>query len=334
MIESNDKRDSVGGGSSLSPACNVLSLFDGISCGQIALERAGIKVDTYFASEIDKHAMEVTQENYPYTVQLGDIEDINFNDYGGIDILLGGSPCQDLSRCNSENRGLDGDKSKLFFKYIEALRISKPRYYLFENVGSMTTENMEIISGFFGHTPICVNSNLVSPQSRERYYWTNIQNVLPPSDRGVMVKDILEEVVPEKYYLKMDYQYIKKTTAHKSKAGLRFVCGIISKKKWIDDGKNNSSNFSQGNRVYSVNGKSCTINANAGGLGGKSGLYYLEDGKDFNKQNIRRLTPLETERLQKIPDNYTSNINETNRYKCIGNGWTVDVIAHILSFLP
>ncbi len=312
---------------------NILSLFDGISCGQIALERANIKIDKYYASEIDGNAIKVTKHNYPNTIHIGSVNDIDFNNYQDIDILIGGSPCQDLSRCNLENKGLEGERSKLFFKYIEALKITKPKYYVFENVGSMTNENMETISEYFGHKPICINSNLVSPQSRERYYWTNIPNVIPPMDKNILVKDIIKKTVPEKYYLKMDYAYVPKETKHNSKSGLQFVCGIISKKKWLDDGKGNSRNFSQGNRVYSINGKSCTINANAGGLGGKSGLYYLEDGNEFSKSNIRRLTPLETERLQTIPDNYTDIINETNRYKCIGNGWTVDVIAHILSFI-
>ena len=194
----------------------------------------------------------------------------------------------------------------------------------------MTNENKEIISEYFGHSPIMINSNLVSAQSRERYYWTNIPNVSLPNDKGIMVSDIIESEVPEKYYLKQDYTYIPKESRHKSKSGLNYVCGIISKNKWLDDDKNLSRNFSQGNRVYSIYGKSCCINANSGGLGGKSGLYYLEDGKDFNRYNIRRLTPLETERLQTLPDNYTEGISETNRYKCIGNGWTVDVIAHIL----
>ena len=240
---------------------------------------------------------------------------------------------KDLSRCNLQQKGLQGERSKLFYKYIEVLKTIKPKYYLFENVGSMTNKNMEIISKYFGHKPMCINSNLVSPQSRDRYYWTNIENIKYPEDEHIMVSDIIENDVDKKYYLKKDYVYVPKSGNYKSKNGLKYVCGIISKKKWLDNGKNLSRNFSQGNRVYSIYGKSCCINANAGGLGGKSGLYYLEDGKEFNKNNIRRLTPLETERLQTLPDNYTEGISETNRYKCIGNGWTVDVIAHILSYI-
>lgn len=308
---------------------NVLSLFDGISCGRIALERAGIKVNKYYASEVDINAIKVTMHHYPDTIQLGDVSEINFESFEDVDLLIGGSPCQDLSRCNLKNEGLKGSRSKLFFEYIRALETIKPRYYLFENVGSMTKENMKKISSYFNCEPIRINSNLVSPQSRDRYYWTNIVGVQEPKDKKIVVKDILEENVPDKYFLKKDYVYVPKEQEHKSKSGLIYKCGIVSKKKWLEDGKVLSRNFSQGNRVYSIYGKSCTINANAGGLGGKSGLYYLEDGQHFSKRNIRRLTPMETERLQNIPDNYTSILKETNRYKAIGNGWTVDVIAHI-----
>jgi len=286
-------------------------------------------VNNYYASEIEPNAIKVTMKNYPNTIQLGDVTKLELSILPQIDLLIGGSPCQDLSRCNLQQKGLQGERSKLFYKYIEVLKTIKPKYYLFENVGSMTNKNMKIISEYFGHKPICINSNLVSPQNRDRYYWTNIENIKLPDDKHIMVSDIIENNVDKKYYLKKDYIYVPKNGNHKSKNGLKYVCGIISKKKWLDNGKNLSRNFSQGNRVYSIYGKSCCINANAGGLGGKSGLYYLENGKEFSKDNIRRLTPLETERLQTLPDNYTEGISETNRYKCIGNGWTVDVIAHI-----
>jgi len=309
---------------------NVLSLFDGISCGQIALGRAGIVVDNYFAYEIDKNAISITNHHYPKTIQMGNVVGADFSELPRIDLLIGGSPCQDLSRCNTKNEGLSGEKSKLFFEFIKAMQYTKPTYYLFENVGSMTKENKEIICSYFNAQPITINSNLLSAQSRDRIYWTNIKNIKQPKDANILVKDIISHDVGDKYFLKKDYIYVPKKSKHNSKRGLKYVCGIISKKKWIDNDRDTSRSFSQGNRVYSINGKSCTINANAGGLGGKSGLYYLEDGKDFNKNNIRRLTPTETERLQTIPDKYTSLIGETNRYKCIGNGWTVDVIAHIL----
>ena len=306
---------------------NVLSLFDGMSCGQIALNRAGIKYDNYFASEIDKHAIKVTMTNYPNTIQIGSVTDVKAENLPKIDLLIGGSPCQGFSFAGKQ-LNFDDPRSKLFFEYIRLLKECKPKYFLLENV-KMKKEYEQIITDHLGVEPIFINSALVSAQNRKRLYWTNILNVTAPIDRNILVKDIIKERAPEKYYLKMDYIYVPKETKHNSKNGLQFVCGIISKKKWLDNGKGNSRNFSQGNRIYSINGKSCTINANAGGPGGKSGLYYLEDGEEFSKKNIRRLTPLETERLQTLPDNYTACINETNRYKCVGNGWTVDVIAHI-----
>lgn len=310
---------------------NVLSLFDGISCGQIALQRAGIKYDNYFASEVDKHAIKVTQYNYPKTIQIGDVNDIDFAKFQDIGLLIGGSPCQDLSRSNLSNKGLDGARSKLFYKYIEALSIINPKFYLFENVGSMTVANMELISKYFGSKPISINSNLVSAQNRGRYYWTNIKGVTTPKIKSIFVKDIIEDTVEAKYYIKKDYNYIKKGTKKNLKSGMQFVCGVLSKEKAANCA--DITNFPQGARVYSINGKSCTVSANGGGLGAKSGLYYLENGNEFNKNNIRRLTPVEVERLQTIPDNYTICINESNRYKSIGNGWTVDVIAHIFSFI-
>lgn len=308
---------------------NVLSLFDGISCGHLALDRVGIKVDNYFASEVDKHALQVTMTNYPNTIQLGDVRSIDFHKYKNIDLLLGGSPCQDLSKASTKQAGLNGEKSKLFFNFIDALKIAKPKYYIFENVGGMSNLNKSIINAYFGHGPISINSNLVSAQYRHRYYWTNINNIPMLIDKNIFVKDIIEEQVLPKYYIQKDYKYIRKNIKRGAiRSGLEFVCGI--------DGTGNkdaSYNFSQGSRVYSINGKSCTINAGGGGVGAKTGLYYLEDGKEFSRNNIRKLTPLETERLQTIPDNYTAGLSDANRYKCVGNGWTVDVIAHILKGL-
>jgi len=314
---------------------NVLSICDGISCGQIAFDRNGVNFDgvknKYFSSEIDKNTISITQKNYPNTIQIGDVNAMDFKEYiDKIDILIGGTPCQQISAANLKGEGLNGKDSKLFFKFIEALQIIQPKYYLFENVGSMTESNKNIISEYFKHQPICLNSNLVSAQSRVRYYWTNIGNITTPEDKKILVKDILENSVENNYYLKQDYIYVPKEQEHKSKSGLIYKCGIISKKKWLDNGKNLSRNFSQGNRVYSIYGKSCCITANAGGLGGKSGLYYLEDGKEFSKNNIRRLNPLETERLQTLPDNYTQGFSPNQRYKMIGNGWTVDIISHLL----
>ena len=163
---------------------NVLSLFDGISCGQIALERAGIKVEKYYASEIKPSAIKCTQTNYPNTIQLGDVTKLDLNKIDKIDLLIGGSPCQDLSIANVINRGnqdgLDGKKSSLFFEYVRILKQLKPKYFLLENVANMKNKDKELISNILGVETIKINSNLVSYQNRSRYYWTNIPNVTEP----------------------------------------------------------------------------------------------------------------------------------------------------------
>lgn len=172
---------------------NVLSLFDGISCGHLALERANITVDKYYASEIDKFAVEVTQKNFPNTIQLGDVSEIDFTQFiDKIDIIIGGSPCQDLSIANDNRKGLSGCRSGLFWKFVEAVDTIKPKYFLLENVASMSTENRDIISKTLGVDPIFINSNLVSAQNRKRLYWTNIPNVTIPKNKNVKLSDILE----------------------------------------------------------------------------------------------------------------------------------------------
>lgn len=171
---------------------NVLSLFDGISCGQIALRRAGVRIDKYYASEIDKYAIQVTQHNFPKTIQLGDVTKIDFTQFiGKIDLLIGGSPCQDLSVAKNNRKGLEGSRSGLFYKYVEALKIIKPKYFLLENVASMRKEDRETITNILGVEPIMINSALLSAQQRKRLYWTNIPNITQPEDKRIFLKDIL-----------------------------------------------------------------------------------------------------------------------------------------------
>ena len=304
----------------------VLSLFDGISCGMVALERAGIKVEKYDAFEIDKYAIKVSKKNYPQIVHHGDVFGGNFADFKGYDLLLGGSPCTywSIAKKGRETTS-DGIGGKLFMKYVRALRESGCKYFLYENNNSIHQNIKDFISEQLGVEPIMINSALLSAQQRKRCYWTNIPDVCQPEDKGILLKDILESGIPwqDKSYC-MTARYdgaVFWNTIQKSQRSM-----IAEPVRVGQYGKGG-----QGQRIYSVRGKSVTLSANGGGQGAKTGLYKIDlpDG-DYV---IRKLTPVEAERLQTLPDNYTEGISNTQRYKCIGNGWTVDVIAHIFTGL-
>jgi DNA (cytosine-5)-methyltransferase 3A len=280
-------------------------LFDGISCGRVASERSELKIDKYYASEINEASIKITQKNYPDTIQLGNVMDLSeekINKLDKIDLLMGGSPCEDLSIVKSKIRtGLDGDKSKLFWEYIRIKNTINPKYFLLENVASMSDESKNIITEQIGIKPIMINSNLVSGQDRERYYWTNIPNITQPEDKGIILKDIMETNVDEKYFYKQDFDFYgwdKKLIAR-----LHLNC------------------HDMGKRVYNPNFKSPTLTAINGG-------YH--EKKVFDNDRCRKMTPLEYERLQTLPEGYTEGISYAKRCSMIGNGWTVDVIAHIL----
>lgn len=373
----------------------VLSLFDGIACGYEALKKAGIKVKIYYASEIDNNAIKIALKNHPDIIELGDINNINFKDFiGKVDLIIGGSPCQDLSIAGNR-KGLSGDRSGLFYKFIEAIEIIKPKWFLLENNVGMPKEAYEEISRLMGCYPIEINSALVSAQTRKRFYWTNIgpQNfnlfgfptvaIPQPEDKKIILKDVLESgVAPqnksycltETYYKGTFSDFILKHTrtmiaeplkipeatqkgyaeiqpgecVDLTQLGSKTRRGRAMKEKSNCLMASNNQYYqylgkepfrighigqaeAQANRVYSIEGKSVCLNANGGGGGAKTGLYKIDlpDGKYY----IRKLTPIECERLQTLPDNYTEGISTSNRYKVLGNGWTVDVIAHIFSFL-
>ena len=238
----------------------VLSLFDGISCGQLALRRAGVKIDVYYASEIDKYAIQVTQKNFPNTIQLGDVTKIDFTQFiGKIDLLIGGSPCQDLSIAKKDRKGLEGSRSGLFFKYVEALQTIKPKYFLLENVASMKKEDRDIITEIMGVEPIMINSALVSAQQRKRYYWTNIPNVIQPEDKSVFLKDIIEGGA-------MSYQdkSFALTTRY---SGASFEHDFQKHKKSFAAEPVRVGiygNGGQGQRIYSVNAKSVCLGTGGG----------------------------------------------------------------------
>jgi DNA (cytosine-5)-methyltransferase 3A len=490
---------------------NVLSLFDGMSCGMIALDRLGIKVDNYYASEIDKYAIQVSQANYPDIIQVGDITKLDLSTLPKIDLVMGGSPCQGFSFAGKQ-LAFDDPRSALFFEFHKAISYLQPKYFLLENV-RMKKEYLDIISEYMGVEPIFINSSLVSAQSRQRYYWTNIPGIEQPEERGIVLRDILEDQVGSEHYVGDNMQKNYKggnqlnpnyksqaNTIHNSDKKSGTICagthgyanGYVGDKhkpvkqternarhlKQLDDkslcmtatmykgaGNNGMTlvpqrvgtikDGGQGNRIYSKDGKGISISAQSGGTAGNgnmlvetsdkpqkihdipkdvlkdnerqrrvyskegksptllarsdspkvmksdkpqhigtavdvnghdilkrvyspdgksptvttcgggntepkvvSGAYrgrYNEDGsisqklelrKDektntittVQKDNVltkdevywRKLTPLECERLQTVPDNYTNYVSNTQRYKMLGNGWTIEVIAHIL----
>ena len=300
----------------------------------VALERTEIPVERYVAYEIDQNAIKISQKNYPQIEHCGDVTTADFTQYEDFDLLIGGSPCQDLSIANQNGKGLSGERSGLFWEYYRALTTTKPKYFLFENVASMKKTDKETITEFLGVEPIMINSALVSGQQRKRLYWTNIPEVKQPTDKGIYLKDILqdESVIPYTLRTRKDYIENYKRLETESDEKTNSLTGIHTKNiycKPLRIGYFNTAG--QGDRIYSVQGKSVCISANGGGRGAKTGLYRIDlpDGDYI----VRKLSPVECERLQTLPDNYTEGLPYTKRIKAIGNGWTVDVIAHILTSL-
>ena len=302
----------------------VLSLFDGISCGMVALERAGIPVERYVAYEYDEEtankepykpygvAAFISSANYPQIEHCGDVTKADFTQYRGFDLVIAGFPCQDLSINKANRQGLKGKRSGLFWELVRAINEVQPKYFLVENNYKMPTEDMNTISETLGVQPILFNSALVSAQQRLRLIWTNIPNVTPLADKGITVADIIENVSRENLIGETIFNGKEKCDVKQNKP-LRI--GTIGK-------------GGQGERVYSVYGKTVTLTANGGGRGAKTGLYLIGD-------TVRKLTALEAERAQTLPDNYTKidGVSETGRLKTVGNGWPVDVIAHIFTQL-
>jgi len=442
----------------------VLSLFDGMSCGQLALQRLGIEVDTYYASEIDKYAIQVTQANFPETIQVGDVCELKAEDYQEVDLILAGSPCQGFSFAGKQ-LAFDDPRSALFFEFIRLLKEIKPKYFLLENV-KMKQQFQDVITeqvsacypdfeggDLFGSQikPILINSALLSAQNRQRLYWTNIPNIEQPEDKGIVLRDILEDNFDserDKSYC-IDANYYKGASVEQYKKKSRRQ--LVSKPKQVGIATDIKGHDIL-KRVYSPDGKSPTLNTMGGGNrepkvaveykamtevrtpeankirrehkkktgkdwspremrqlverdddkmntltsaltkqhivqekkqlieeerivvdkekrqlliaeATKKGYTVIEDGDCFDinfpnsktrrgrnmkykcnalttaSQNFmrfenlswRKLLPLECERLQTVPDNYTNHVSNTQRYKMLGNGWTVEVIAHILN---
>lgn len=317
----------------------VLSLFDGISVAQQALKELGFDVE-YYASEIDKHAISITQKNHPNTKHIGSV--VNIVNYHGLlskqgvleqheltqpftsiedfDLLIGGSPCQDLSIAKHDRKGLWGERSGLFWEYVRILDEVKPKYFVLENVASMSKYDKQVITNTLGVEPIMIDASLVSAQKRKRLFWTNIPNITQPEDRGIYLKDIL---LPETY-TEFDKSY--SLTASYNGAVLwnsierRQRTMVWNKPIKVADLYKSGG---QAGRVYSIDGKSVTLKALGGGVGAKTGLYQIKD-------YARKLEPIECERLQSLPDNYTEGISKGLRIKALGNAFNKDVVKHIL----
>jgi DNA (cytosine-5)-methyltransferase 3A len=354
---------------------NVLSLFDGMSCGQQALERAGIKVDKYFASEIDKYAIQVTMANYPNTIQLGSVVNVDGYSLPKIDILIGGSPCQSFSfagkrkgmstkdeqeiltldhylELKAEGFEFEG-QSYLFWEYMRLLNEIKPKYFLLENV--MMGEKWEkILSKAIGVKPIMINSSLVSAQNRQRLYWTNIglepqglfgdleTIIQQPKDKGILLKDIIEEEVDYKYFLSQKMlDYFKRHKELHDEKGTGFGYKPKSKNDKGNCLRANAALCATDNMIEIFGGDFRHDEGYRWREGGKSGTLMAQARTDGTAgqalvkigSQIRRLTPIECERLQTVKDNYTNHVSDSQRYKMLGNGWTVDVIAHILKYI-
>ena len=341
---------------------NILSLFDGMACGMLAMQGARIPVERYVAFEIDKYAIQTASHNFPMIEQRGDVFGADFTEFKGFDYLIGGSPCTYWSIAQKNNRETEasGMGWELFSQYVRALKESEPKYFIYENNKSMSNAIRESITSTFGFEPILINSALVSAQNRQRLYWVGKRNnngtyikveIEQPEDKGILLRDILESGIVDKekaYCLKHQAgnarDYLKK---HHTQVAFEPV-------RLGDVGSS-----SQAHRVYSCDGKSVNITAGGGGQGGKTGLYFCPaepNGKQApiyevrngyithgNKQYpiklddgfyiIRKLTVRECMRLQTVPEWYQFPVSDTQAYKMLGNGWTVDVIAHLLSYI-
>jgi len=296
---------------------NVLSLFDGLSCGQIALNRANIRYNKYFASEIDKHAIKVTQHNYPNTIQLGDVTQIKGSDLPKIDLLIGGSPCQGFSFAGKQ-LNFNDPRSKLFFEFIRLKNELQPKYFLLENV-VMKQEFQDVITEFTGVQPIKINSSLVSAQNRERLYWTNIPDVTQPNNKNINLYDILEDIG-------VDGEYFDKTKLNKATIlGRR----LDSRGKRMDYDKTIPITQCLEVRATNRDKSNCLTTVAKDNV-----LTTLPIGRhvDAFKKNLpfRYFTIKEYCRLQTVPDTYFDGVASENQIrKMLGNGWTVDVISHI-----
>lgn len=302
---------------------------------KLHLKEAGIEVNKYFASEIDKYAMQVTQANYPNTIQVGNVEFVTKGMINHkIDLLIGGSPCQGFSFAGKQ-LNFEDPRSRLFFEFVRLKNEFKPKYFLLENV-KMKKEYQDIISKYMGCEPIEINSNLVSAQNRNRLYWTNIPNIKKPDDKGVFLSDIIQSglVDKDKRYC-IDANYWKGTTINqyinKARRQVVFELPVALTERRTEEAKKIRREYRQkhGRDFCPRRGKELVPRTD-GKMNCLTSTYSIKEHTLIDEKiNYRKLTPIECERLQTVPDNYTNHVSNSQRYKMLGNGWTVDVIAHI-----
>ena len=313
---------------------NILSLFDGMSCGQIALDQLGVKVDNYYAAEIDKYAMQIAKKNYPNTIHLGDVTSVYAQHLPKIDLLMGGSPCQGFSFAGKQ-LNFDDPRSALFFEFVRLLKECKPKYFLLENV-RMSLQCQDIITKHIGVDPVMINSTLVSAQNRVRLYWTNIPNLTQPDDRNILLSDILEENATEPmlsniyggFKEKKPRVHLSKSVTIRTASGGGHIPSVKLKKSGALRGRSfdqqgNPTDWKTGTHKQVLEARK-DDKANAITSATKDSVVA------YSKEDYRKLTPVECERLQTVPDGYTEGVSNTQRYRMLGNGWTVEVIKHIL----
>jgi len=311
----------------------VLSLFDGISCARVAFDRAGIPVTTYYASEVDPHAIAISTRHYPDIIRLGDVREVTSLPEP-IDVMIGGSPCQDLSIAKKDRQGLEGSRSSLFWEYVRLWQSLRPRWFLFENVASMPKADRDLITKTFGVEPILIDAALVSAQTRKRLFWTNLP-VSHPADRGILLRDILlpdAEVDPsftvngKSYCLTASYHKVGTGEAEvqhnrdKKQRTMVFLVQDIGRR--LDE----RGVRHDGDTSYPIT-RQLEVRD---GSKSKTLTSVMKDNLILDDTRIRKLTPVECERLQGLPDGYTDGVAKTHRYKALGNAFNVDVIAHIL----
>ena len=397
----------------------IISLFDGMACGMLAMQSAGIQVDRYVAYEIDKYAVQTSSHNFPMIEHRGDVFQADFTEFSGFDFLVGGSPCTYWSIAQKNNRETEasGMGWELFSQYVRALHEAQPLYFIYENNKSMSNAIRESITETFGFEPICINSALVSAQNRQRLYWVGKRNldgtygrvkVEQPEDRGILLRDVLDSVTDRekgRFVLSSAGRTTTREYFDKQQGSMAYgpvgigYRGRMEGGKWVKRYESNEEpkanalttaqtdsmvaqpvrvgalprpngelSTSQAFRVYSTDGKSVNITSGGGGAGGKTGLYAIPvefdgdvptkaisgaDGKTYpvyevkdglitikGKQYpikladgyyiIRKLTVSECKRLQTVPEWYEFPVSDSQAYKMLGNGWTVEVIAHLI----